>query len=116
LVPTIVTLPQLHSIAKLPLVKRVSVVNLSGFAMWQVVVPLAFVKELGSGELAVTIGFVISYLPSVKAAISANEEGLLAVSYSIIKAAFVYGAVIVNNSSEAMRQSIFPLSLVVSAE
>jgi hypothetical protein len=66
-----------------------SIVDLSGFTMRQIVKPFTFIKEFSSRELSFSIGFVISYLSAIKTAVSAYEQSLVTLSYSIIETSLI---------------------------
>lgn len=106
----------LCSIYKLPLIEWVCVVNLTSLTVGQVVQPLPFEEKLRSWELAFSVGFVIPYLSSVEAAVFAYEQSQVTLGDSIVKAAFIDRPIIINDSSESVGQSVFPLTLIVGTE
>lgn len=112
--PAIVPMPLLDTVLELSFVVRVLAIDLASLAMGQIIEPFAFVEELCCGQLALSVGFIMLDLPAVEAPVSHNKKCLVAVSDSIVEAAFIDGTVIVNYSSVAVGDTVFPFSLVVS--
>jgi hypothetical protein len=111
--PAIVALSILDTVDELALKIRTCRVGLPCLSVRDVVDPLAFNEALGRGQLTLSIGLVFPDLTPVEAAVSSDEECLVAVSDPAVEATLIERAIIVDDPAETMRKSIFPLALIV---
>jgi len=113
LVPIINTIPFFQPIDELPLVKRNSTINLSGFSMGKIIDPVALIEKFRGWQLSIAVSHIILYVSSEKNILIFYENSLFALSDTFLKAAFVKGSIIVYQSSESMRKTIFPLAFII---
>ncbi len=106
----------LHAVGKLALIVGDAAVDLPRLSTGQVVLPEAFVEQLGSRQLPVAVGLVVAYVAAVETAIFPDEQRLLALSHAVVEAALIQRAVVVDDPTEAVGQSVLPLALVVGTE
>jgi hypothetical protein len=113
LVPLVNPIAVFLSVGEIPLKERNRAVDFACFAGGHVVDPVPLVEEFGGGQLTIAVGFVVLDGALVESGFVLDEEGVFAVSHSVLEAALIDRAVVVDQPAEAMRQSVHPLPLVV---
>ena len=104
----------LFAVDKVALVEGSRAIDFTGFALGQVIEPVALVEHFRSGEFAVAVGLVVPDGALVESGGVLDEERVLAIGSPVAEAALVEGAVIVDHPSVAMGSAVFPLALVIA--
>lgn len=115
-IPLIDSLSLLETFHELAFVERYGTVDFTSFSIGEIVNPVTFVEEFGSGELTIAVGLILFDISTIETAIVFDEKSLVTFSDAIAKTSFVERAVIVDDSSKTMRKSIFPISFIVGCE
>lgn len=113
-IPLIDPVSFFRPIEKLSLEVGDTAINFLCLAARKVVDPISLVKKFMSRQLSITVCLVVSYAAPIEASIFTNEQSLLAFGYSVVEASLIKRSVIIDNSTEPMRQSIFPAALIIS--
>lgn len=83
--------------------------------MGQVIVPFALIRHLLACQNSFPERLVIAHFSLIIGPVLPNEQSLATLSEPIPETAFVKGSIIINKPTCPMRQSVFPVSVIVGS-